>query len=276
LWAAGLRRLVERVDAALGGAALTVVDLGAGGGELLTALAADAPPHWQLAGVDVCPRPPALPAYVEWRAELPSHFTGLLLAVEWLDVVPVDVATRVDGRVRLVEVDPHGRERAEQAVPADDAAWLDRWWPLPEDGDRAEIGRPRDETWSDAVSRLDRGIALAIDYAAVPARDLGGTLTGYRDGRQVLAVPDGSRDLTAHVLMESCAAAVECDESKVLTQRQALSALGVDGRRPAYDGDPGTYLAALNLAGQAGELLDPSGLGAFAWLMHAKGVPLAV
>jgi SAM-dependent MidA family methyltransferase len=119
-----------------------------------------------------------------------------------------------------------------------------------------------------------------VDYGVDPRRDVAGTLTGYRGGRQVAPVPDGSCDLTAHVLMQSCAAAVDLPDPQVLTQlmtqRDALRALGVEGSRPAYDGNPRSYLAALQATGEAAELIDPGGLGAFTWLMHAKGVPLPI
>ena len=267
LWAEAIAALVERVDGD------TVVEIGAGGGELMTALAARLPTH-RLVAVDVAPRPAQVPDRVEWRDALPEFFEGVLLAVEWLDVVPVDVAERTDDGVHYVEVSPDGSERIGETVDSADTQWLQRWWPLAEVGDRAEIGATRDEAWAAAVARLSRGLALAVDYAADPRRDVAGTLTGYRRGRQLLPVPDGSGDITAHVLMDSCAAAVPDVESRLLAQRDALRSLGVDGQRPAYAEDPRTYLAALQEAGEAMELLDPDGLGAFSWLLQAKGVPL--
>jgi hypothetical protein len=59
----------------------------------------------------------------------------------------------------------------------------------------------------------------------------------------------------------------------LLTQREALHALGVTGRPPSYDGDSATYLAALVGAGEAAELTDPSGLGGWTWLIHTAGIP---
>jgi SAM-dependent MidA family methyltransferase len=278
IWADAIRRLADEVDAAAGRPEdFAVVDLGAGGGELLAALADAAPDRWRLAGVELAPRPPGLPARVEWLAQLPERITGLLVAVEWLDVVPVDVVELDTDGPRLVEVDPAGRERLAGAPPPGARTWLDRWWPLADPGDRAEIGLSRDAAWREAVGHLGRGLAVAVDYAAVPGRDVGGTLTGYRNGRQCAPVPDGTGDLTAHVLLESCeaAAAVEAGPGVLLSQRDALRRLGVDGRAPAYGGDPARYLAALAAAGEAAELLDPGGLGGFGWLVHAKGIELA-
>jgi SAM-dependent MidA family methyltransferase len=271
-WAAALAELARQVDQLLGEPVdFTVVDMGAGGGEVLADLAATAPARWRLVGVEIAPRPGQLPARVDWTDALPVGFTGVLLAVEWLDVVPVDVVELTEAGPRLVEVTRDGRERPGPAPSLADADWLQRWWPLESLGDRAEVGLSRDEVWADAVRRLTRGVAVAVDYAAVPARDLGGTLTGYREGRQLLPVPDGSCDITAHVLLESCATACDDVESMLLGQREALGRLGVSAPRPAYGGDPTAYLTALSAAGEAAELLDPAGLGAFTWLLQAKG-----
>jgi SAM-dependent MidA family methyltransferase len=268
-WARAILALAERVDLALGEPArFTVVDVGAGGGELLEALAGMAPPRWSLVGVDVAPRPAGLTPTVGWQAEPPTTVTGMLLAVELLDVVPVDVVERTVDGTRIVEVGRGGEESLGEVVTGGDAEWLDRWWPLADVGDRAEIGRPRDETWQSLTDRLDRGVAVAVDYAAVPARDVAGTLTGYRDGRQVLPVPDGSADITAHVLFES----LRRDADVVLRQREALQSLAVTADRPSYGGDPASYLAAMSATAAAAELLDPFGLGGFTWLVHAEGV----
>jgi SAM-dependent MidA family methyltransferase len=267
-WAKAIADLAERT----GGD--HVVEIGAGGGELITALAEMLPERWQLTAVDVAPRPVTVPARVEWRDEAPPEFHGLLIAVEWLDVVAVDVVELTDEGLRYVEVAPDGAERLGDPVDEPDAAWLAQWWPVAEPGDRAEIGRTRDEAWAAAVARLTQGVAVAVDYGADPRRDVAGTMTGYRAGRQVMPAPDGSCDITAHVLLESCPAAVPDVQSLLLTQRDALTRLGVSGRRPSYGGDPRAYLSELSAAGEAAELLDPGGLGGFTWLVQAKGVAL--
>jgi SAM-dependent MidA family methyltransferase len=270
LWARAWLTLAERVYGALPAesrAEFAIVDMGAGGGELIDALATMAPESWRLVGVDVAPRPADLADRVEWSAAPPTDTVGLIAAVEWLDVVPVDVAERAADGVRLVEVDGGGDERLGPALPAADAEWLERWWSLTEVGNRAEIGRPRDEAWRDLVGCLRGGLAVAVDYAAVPARHIGGTLTGYRDGRQVQPVPDGSTDITAHVHFPSCA-------GTVMTQRDALRGLGIDGRVPPYGDNPAAYARALQHASDAAELLDPDGLGGFGWLIESRGVAL--
>lgn len=261
----------------------TVVDVGAGHGELLVALH-DLDPSLRLVAVEVADRPAGLPPAVEWARAVPRGTTALLMANEWLDNVPVDVVERTEDGVRLVLVDEGtGEESLGEEPSAADRAWLDRWWPLGEgdEGDRAEVGRPRDEAWAAAVSSLERGVAVAVDYAhSLGDRPPAGTLTGYRDGRQVLPVPDGSCDVTSHVALDACAQAgraAGATATLLTTQRQALLALGVDGGLPPRalaSADPPAYLAALSRAGAAAELTDPAGLGGFGWLVQTVGMPL--
>jgi SAM-dependent MidA family methyltransferase len=282
LFAGAVLRLLTRADAALGHPdPIDLVDVGAGRGELLVALSGLVPAELagrlRLTGVELAPRPADLPAGIRWVAEVPRH-TGLLFANEWLDNVPVDVAELDGGGVpRLVLVEPAtGAEALGEPIDGADAAWLARWWPLRTPGDRAELGRPRDLAWAGAVGALERGLAVAVDYGHLAAdRPAGGTLTGYAAGRQVPPVPDGSCDLTAHVAMDAVAA--EAAGPTLLTdQRTALRALGVLGGRPPRElasTDPPGYLRALASAGEAGELLDPAGLGGFHWLAHTVGLP---
>lgn len=276
LWGRALGRLAARVDAALGlPDGFAVVDVGAGDGAALRALAQVAPARWRLLGVELTPRPAGLPPRVDWAGEPPARVRGLVVAAEWLDTVPVDVVERGPEGLRLVEVDERGRERLAGPPPPADAAWLARWWPLRQVGERAEVGRPRDERWAGLLARLAAGAALAVDYAADPARHRGGTLTGYRAGRQVAPVPDGSTDLTAHVRLESAAAAAG-GPALILDQAVALARLGV--RRHAVPagragGDPAGWLAAVAAAGAAAELTDPGGLGGHRWLLQPVGVP---
>jgi SAM-dependent MidA family methyltransferase len=259
----------------------TVIDVGAGRGELLRTLH-HLDPSLTLHGVDLADRPPRLPSAVSWSAQLPADTIGLLVANEWLDNVPLDVVEQSTDGPRLVEVDPAtGTERLAGAPEPDDISWLDRWWPLDEPGDRAEIGRPRDAAWAAAIGSLRCGLAVAIDYThELGARPAYGTLCGYRDGRAVPAVPDGSCDITAHVALDACAAAgQEAGAAATLraTQRDALRALGVRGARPSLElaqTAPMAYLQKLQHAGEEAELLDPGGLGGFGWLVQCVGVPL--
>ena len=260
-FAGAVAEIVRRTGSA------SVVDLGAGGGEMLAALRPLVDADVELIGVEIAGRPPGLDPTIGWRAELPPHIDGLLVANEWLDNIPCDVVEMDDeGLVRSLLVDTTtGEESLGQAYRS---TWLDEWWPLTQPGERAEVGDARDAAWADAVGRVE-GLAVAIDYGhtLTGGRPPFGTLRSYADGREVDVVPDGSRDVTAHVAVDSVASATG---SRVLRQRDALAALGVHGGRPPLDlarTDPADYLRALSVAGEAGELVARGGLGDFWWLV---------
>ncbi|WP_066366290.1 SAM-dependent methyltransferase [Herbidospora mongoliensis] len=274
LFAEAIARLLARVDVALGHPPrLDFVDMGAGDGLLAAGvLAAFGGTRLRVVAVDLAPRPDGLPSAIEWAEEPPEEITGLIVANEWLDNVPLDVVEQADDGPRLVLVDPEtGAETLGPPLtdPAD-LAWLAAWWPLPRTGSRAEIGRPRDEAWSQLLVRLTRGTCVAIDYAHTAAdRPELGTLTGYRNGHAVAPVPDGTRDITAHVALDACARG----EGLLTTQREALRDLGVTGARPPLglaSSDPRGYLRALARASAEAELIDPGGLGGFGWLQQVR------
>jgi SAM-dependent MidA family methyltransferase len=283
VFADALAALVSRVDTALDRPDhLDLVDLGGGRGELLGALLPALPEkinsRVRPVVVELAPRPAGLTTDIGWTATMPRNLVGVVLATEWLDNVPLDVVEVDDaGRVRYVLVDEDGTERLGPPVEPADAAWLADWWPLDAApaGSRAEIGAPRDAAWADAVTALRRGVAVTVDYGHLrTSRPAFGTLTGFRGGRQVSPTPDGSTDLTAHVALDSVAAAGERAgglPSVLRGQRSTLRALGVDGRRPPLElayRDPGAYLRALGTASVAGELTEPDGLGGHHWLIQ--------
>jgi SAM-dependent MidA family methyltransferase len=303
-YAAAMLALLREVDVSLGGPArLDVVDVGAGRAELLTSLLAMArhvPAHptgpanpslaqrIQAHAVELTPRPAELDPKITWRQSVPPQITGLVIANEWLDNIPLDVAELAGDGPRIVLVDTAtGAERPGPPAGPADQAWLRQWWPLRRIGDHAEIGRPRCAAWADVIGRLDRGVAVGADYGHVrAARPALGTLAGYQDGRPARPIPDGSRDITAHVAIDACAAAGAAAaggaaaggaQTVLTTQRQALRALGLRGRRPPLtlaSTDPGGYLAALRQASDEAELTDPAGLGGFSWLLQSVGMPL--
>lgn len=270
LLGSALARLAEVTGCA------AVLDVGAGRGELLRAVHV-ADPSLTCTGVDVVGRPGGLPDGVRWAQEVPApDRPTLLVAWELLDVVPVPVL-EVDGHgaPRMVQVRGDGAERLSGRPAEADLDWCERWWPLRAGGARAEVGRKRDVSWGRLVDRLGEvgGVALAVDYGHDrQCRPVQGTLRGYRSGRLVPPAPDGSCDITADVALDAVAAARP--GAVRMTQRDALRALGVTPHRPEPDlasRDPRAYLAGLAAAGEAGELLDPGGLGAFGWVLHPVG-----
>ncbi|MCF0095347.1 SAM-dependent methyltransferase [Micromonospora sp. MH99] len=282
--------------------------------------------------VEYAHRPENLPEEINWTAEIPDEINGLLIATEWLDNVPLDVAVHTTDGWRYVLVDPDsGVETVGELVNAADVDWLTTWWPSPASpssatGDpdlgltwsdatsrdesgfraarpaqgssltarsrpgcpetlhsdhRAEIGRSRDEAWANAVRQISRGLAVAVDYGHLrEGRPVDGTLTGYRGGRQVPPVPDGSSDVTAHVAMDSVAsagAAVARCAYSLISQAEVLRALGADGGRPPLSlagTDPAGYVRALAAASAVAELTDPAGLGGHLWLHQPVGIGL--
>jgi SAM-dependent MidA family methyltransferase len=273
LFAQALVRLVR--DAGLD----TVVDIGAGRGELLAQLHA-LDPDLDLLGVEVARRPESLPAAVAWTTALPESVEGLVVANEWLDNIPCHVVeVGADGVPRLLHVDPtSGEESAGQpvshtTVSASLGAWLEEWWPLADEpGVRAEVGSTRDAAWADVVRRVSRGLAVAVDYGHLREdRPVLGSLRSYREGREVDVLPDGSRDVTAHVAVDAVADRVS---GRLVRQREALHALGVSGSRPPLEDastDPAGYVRALSAAGEAAELTALGGLGDFFWVVTDVG-----
>ncbi len=228
-----------------------------------------------MVAVDVVDRPAGLDERVEWLrspggADLPPELTdlrdALVIAHEWLDVVPCTVAeVDADGALREVLVDPdvgRGVPRRPRSAAAD-RRWADTHWPTTTPGDRIEVGRARDEAWADLVSRVASGTLVAVDYGhTATTRPSGGTLTAYAGGQLTPPVPDGSCDVTAHVAMDTL------DADDVRTQREALQALGLTGATPPHalaSADPLAYLAALERAGAEARLLDRDGFGGFWW-----------
>ncbi|WP_127781844.1 SAM-dependent methyltransferase [Rhodococcus sp. X156] len=271
--AEAMLELLRRTDHALQRPArLDVVDLGAGGGQLLAAV-------WELAepdlrrrlrpvAVDLRAAPPgwALP----WRSTLPATITGLVVAHEWLDALACPVVQRHGAVVHRLAVAPDGQERLGPPVAAPELAWLRRWWPLA-DGERAEVGLPRERAWGQVRRRLRAGAALAVDYGHVRGtRPAAGTLSAYRAGRQVRPVPDGTCDLTAHVALDAVAALAP---GSTTTQAEALGSLA--GGTLAGGTPPGQpWLQQAVRAGQLAELTDPDGLGGFGWVLHPTHVDL--
>ena len=258
----------------------TVVDVGAGRGELLVALHRLAP-DLELLGVEVASRPADLPAAVAWSPVLPESVDGLVVAHEWLDNVPCHVVEVDDaGTPRVVHVDPStgeeslGHAVAEPGVPPSIGQWLEQWWPLTaaQPGARAEVGTTRDRAWADVVRRVERGLAVAVDYGHVrETRPESGSLRSYRHGRAVPVVPDGSCDVTCHVAVDSVSAA---GGGTITLQSEALRSLGVDSGRPPRslaEEDPAGYVAALAGTAAAAVATAAGGPGDFYWVVSGRG-----
>ncbi|KGN33940.1 hypothetical protein N802_09155 [Knoellia sinensis KCTC 19936] len=266
-------RLADEVDVC------RVVDFASGRGELLRHLH-EQRPDLELLGVDVVERPGDLPEAIDWLRSpggpsLPDELRDLdavVLAHEWLDVVPCTIA-EVDplGTLREVLVDDTGAESPGRELTGDERAWADQWWPTVAPGERVEIGLSRDDAWRDLLSRNASGLTIAVDYGHAKAnRPTRGTLTAYQQGTVTEAIPDGQRDLTAHVATDSLGA------DEVITQRDLFHRLGLTAAMPdraTASHDPLGYVQALARASTIAALTDPHGLGGFHWATtrHTRG-----
>jgi SAM-dependent MidA family methyltransferase len=299
LMARAMVHLLEHVDEALGHPdVLDVIDIGCGDGALLRALLelSDTThlakeqdrrlPPLRLHGIDLRPRPPGLDHRIAWTQgsapeQVPHGLSGMVIAHEWLDDLPVDVleASPTDGMTVLM-IDPS--DRREHRIPAahdgDALLWAQRWWPSDV---RAETGHVRDAAWADVASRIDRGLLVCVDYGhRSPRRPSESTLRGFVDGKVMAPVPDGSMNITADVALDACATAARTalvsqhrtGQDVITTQANALDLLLPLRERTSLD--PADALHVLAEHGQRSELVDPFGLGAHLWLLQSVNIPL--
>lgn len=257
---------------------LTIVDIGCGDGALLSLVREQCPDlegraRW--IGIDL--RPFARPDVESLTAMCPTQipgapFVGVVMAHEWLDELPCDVVERdADGVDRVLLVDREGCEVLGPALSDGDGCarlgvdavvareWLDRWWPLRDPGDRAEVGWRRDRAWAWMGSLLERGTALVTDYGhdrdSRGEADRRGTLVAYRGGRVVTPVPDGTCGVTAHVAVDACAHALP--GTVLSTQRDEIPRAHLSDS--VDSGDVAAYFDNLRLR-------DHSRLGGIRWL----------
>jgi SAM-dependent MidA family methyltransferase len=258
-----------------------VVDLGAGGGELLSTIRSH-DDDLTLAGVDVRPRPAGLARSIDWRlaagdtgeavAAVPSGRT-LLIANELLDNVACDIVELTTDGLREVEVHSEtGRERLGGPADPAAAAWIERWWPLVAPGQRAVVGLSRDETWARLCESVSDGVCVTVDFGHVVAdRPSTESPTSYRRGRQYPARFDARHDITAPVAIDAVAFAVG---GRIERQRDVLERRVSPPGRPSVDlarSDPVGYLRQLSAAGDWRELTASAALGDFWWIESPRG-----
>ena len=216
----------------------TVVELGAGRGEMAEAFA-----EWRYVPVDVD------------RGEMPARFCGVVFCNEFFDALPVDVAVYQAGQYLEQRVGFDGgrfRWRTCAAVGEKATAYFGKYWAAPEEGRWYEDGS-RALTWMGRIcAALEQGYLMTIDYGFTRAESVrfpAGTLMGYRRHtaqEDVLADP-GERDITAHVnftaLQEGGAASGMRTERFEPLMKNLLAA-----------GEADQFAAAMGQGGQAEEL----------------------
>ncbi len=213
----------------------TVVELGAGRGEMAEALA-----EWRYVPVDL------------ERGALPGRFTGVVFANEFFDALPVDAAICRAGvfHERRVGWDGSRLVWTEAGPVSPEAAdYIARYLGPREEGDAVEIALDALAGMERIAASLERGFVFTIDYGysrreSVRFRD--GTLMSYRRHTaidDVLEAP-GERDLTAHV----CFTALQEHGSRCGLRTLRFETLA---RALLAVGERGAFEAALAAASEA-------------------------
>jgi SAM-dependent MidA family methyltransferase len=223
----------------------------------------------------------------EGRAE---PVTGVLLANEFLDALPVHRITALDGWLlelyvtwgeSFVEVEAEpstpdlARRLGAEHISIEQLA----------EGQVAEICLGLDEWLAEAAATLDRGYVLVIDYGAEsaelydPRRYAAGTLLGYRN-HAVVEDPFGQvglTDLTAHVDFTALRLLGERHgfrAAPLATQPEFLVAAGLEAELQALQATP-DLAAADYMRARSGivRMLDPRHMGRFKVLTLEKPGP---
>jgi SAM-dependent MidA family methyltransferase len=290
-----LARCLAEMDGALGHPdRFSYVELGAGRGwlarDVIDALAGAAPDlarrlHPMLvdtsAGMREAARTAVSEAAVLHRVPGVAQ-RGCVVAVEWLDALPVHRVARRGARLVELGVDWRDDRPVEIDLEpsAEVAAWVGRYGAAPEDGDEAEIPLELAPALASIDTALERGFVIVVDYGHEASRLFGpahrrGTLLAYHRHRASEEYLErvGEQDLTAHVNLTALV-----DEAKglgwqpltVTSQDRFLIANGIlDG----LDDPSDTSLAAVKRRLQAKQLIHPHGMGrAFKVAVFSKGV----
>lgn len=287
---AALARYVENEYRRLGAPDyFTVVEVGAGSGSLLEPLlgklysftprsvaievsgAAREAIRTRLPQVEVVP-----------PEETPVRMSGVVIANELLDNLPMALAVRRDGgwKERWVKLDAAKLALVEVQARPEVAAWLDAFAGDAPDGGLVECQLEASAWLSRWIDRVEYGSILVIDYGdtseGLQDRYREGTLRTYRShhlGPHPLADP-GETDLTADVnfsaLLEvATGRGLEC---WLVRQRELLDGLGLGDRlqevrrRELQLARTGTWQDRLRVRSKVKELetlLHPRGLGDF-------------
>jgi SAM-dependent MidA family methyltransferase len=215
--------------------------------------------------------------------------TGVLLANEFLDAIPVHKIVVRGGELLELFVEWHDRF-VEFAAPPSTTALARR---LADDGidpsgladgQVGEICLGLEPLLDEVASRLARGYVLAIDYGYEAAdlygpRHLAGTLLGYR-GHRVVEDPftdPGLVDLTAHVDFTALQVLGErrgLRSAALATQSEFLVASGIESELRALQ-ESGATTAEDYLRARSGivRMLDPRHMGRFRVLELRREAP---
>lgn len=219
---------------------------------------------------------PAGPTFTSLEEMPAGPFTGVVIANELLDNLPFHLLERGEGwqEVRVGEVD--GR-LVEVPVPASPAlsADADSLVPAVHAGGRIPLQYQAGTWLSEALSRLERGRVVVIDYAdTTPSLALRSPLEWLRTYRSHGRGGDlldhaGAQDITCEVATDQLARVRQPSIDR--TQADFLRAHGIEDmttaaralwHERAHVGDL-EAIKARSLVGEAAALTDPTGLGGF-------------
>ncbi len=215
-----------------------------------------------------------------------AAFTGVVIANEFLDALPVHRLVLRKGRLRERYVDCETDRFIEVEGPVSDPSLEEAFRRIGLDGDGTLVEiRPDVARWTAEVAgRLDLGAAIVIDYGGEPEELFGphhpeGTVLAYRRHRvveDVLAEP-GRRDITAHVDFADLRSAAVRHGLQVLGQASLAGFLvgcGLEDLVRRAQGRPDVTLPELlRLRAAVRRLLDPRLLGGFHVLVLGRGIP---
>jgi SAM-dependent MidA family methyltransferase len=233
---------------------------------------------------------PAGMAYepIEYDQPRPARkLTGIVLANEFLDALPVHRVVARDGGLRELKVGRSEGRLIEVETELSDprlAKWFDGRRIQLTDGQRAEVNLAMLDWLAEVVRDLERGYVLVFDYG-LPATELygreraTGTVRAFRAqhvGSDVLGAV-GHQDITAHVdldALEDGARAAGLDVIQRTRQAEFLLANGLDEVYRALRDAPDTdWNSALTLRAAVARLLDPRGMGGFAVEILGRDAP---
>ena len=277
-------------------ARFAVVEVGAGDGRLALDILANAPAlsgrfagAMEYAAADLREPPPDFPAVWMRQPVVPRvGGSGVVLANELLDAMPVHRVTVERGRLRELYVDspPDGgfaEVVGEPSTPAL-AERLSRVGARLPEGHRAEVNLGLDAWFADAFASVERGYLIVADYGHEAAAYYdesrqAGTLrcyAGHALGMNPYANM-GRQDIGAHAEFTSVRAAAQAAgfaPAGETTQAEWLASLGLARLREEVSARDGLIRAdrAANLRGMDA-LTDPDGMGAFRVMAFAKNAP---
>jgi SAM-dependent MidA family methyltransferase len=215
-------------------------------------------------------------------AGLPARFTGVVIANELLDNLPVALAVRSgDGwEERWVGVDGDAFDLVAAPCRSEVAAWCDAYGGAVAEGGMVEVQLTAMEWVEASLARIVNGALLVIDYGGtaeeLEPRRTQGTLRTYRAhhlGPDPLLEP-GATDITVDVNFTAVAAAAAAAGASVEMMRQdefliglglrdEISRLRAEEIVEAGYGDPMRRLLLRSERVEAETLLHPRGLGDF-------------